>query len=279
MRLLRSCLAAFTLFSYTTRAFTYHRYPMSSSVRPRKSSNLLQSRNKHRDMTTVMKSTETSTAQLADGNSVGIKNTLAIIKENQSLQRKHERVLFAVYLVAGLALKRGMIGKELVVVQSTIALVWMTFSLAISFMEAWVKFKAPLLRKNVAVDVGRHVFAAQHAVELGLAIAFWSGPLDVRDNLSMYYPAMIGTVMYLILSFVVGPLLYFRAKHKMVNEAVPEHLTAEEKATLDSISTEIEGKQLPNAKWHVVYVVLDAIKVVSLGIFARNGLTSITRAS
>jgi hypothetical protein len=64
----------------------------------------------------------------------GIKNTLLIVSENLPLQRTHERVLFATYLVFGLALSRAI--PDTLLSQSTIALVWMTFSLAISFMEA-----------------------------------------------------------------------------------------------------------------------------------------------
>ena len=137
-------------------------------------------------------------------------------------------------------------------------------------MEAWVKFKAPLLRKYVAVDVGRHVFCAQHAVELGLAIAFWipgyvSGPAS-----AIYYPAVVGTGIYLVLTWFVGPLLYFRAKYKMVNEAVPEHLWTTEESALAELSKEIQGKQLPSARWHVVYVLLDTIKILGLGLFVKN---------
>lgn len=204
---------------------------------------------------------------------VGIMNMLNIIKENQPLQRKHERILFAFYLLAGLALA-GLDTDTSSTAQATIALVWMSFSLAISFMEAWVKFKAPLLRKYVAVDVGRHVFAAQHSVELGLLIAFWtSAATNTPRNLATYYPAMVSSALYLVLSFIVGPLLYFRAKYKMVNEAVREHLTTEEKTTLNGIAREIEGKQLPDARWHVIYVFLDLLKVVGLGMFAKKCLS------
>jgi hypothetical protein len=226
---------------------------------------IIYNRNKERSM-----ATSTGSSQLNGNNNSrngGIKNTLSIVTKNLPLQRTHERVLFAVYLLAGLVVTRGLQDKLLG--QSIIALVWLTFSLAISFMEAWVKFKAPLLRKYVAVDVGRHVFAAQHAVELGLACAFWM-QRRATDNAAIYYPAMASTGTLLLLAFLVGPLLYFRAKYKMVNEGVL--LTTEEKVTLDKLAKEIKGKDLPNAQWHVVYVLLDAIKVLGLGLFARSCL-------
>lgn len=220
--------------------------------------------------------TSTSDTTLVDdtsnnSNKGGMKNTLTIVCEYLPLQRRHERVLCAFYLLAGLALSRSLRGDTLLA-QSTIALVWMTFSLAISFMEAWVKFKAPLLRKYVAVDVGRHVFAAQHAVELGLATSFWISASRGVTTPAVYTPAIVSTSGYLVLAFFVGPLLYFRAKYKMVNEALSEHLTTDEKEKLDDIAKEIDGKPLPDARWHVIYVFLDAIKVVGLGLFARRCL-------
>ena len=223
-------------------------------------------RYKRRDKRRITVLTESS--QLVNGkNHGGISDSFSIIAENLPLQHRHERLLYAFYLSAGLAVTHGLQDKLLG--QSALAIIWLTFSLAISFMEAWVKFKAPLLRKYVAVDVGRHVFAAQHAVELGLACAFWL-QRTVTANTSIYYPAMASTGILFILAFLMGPLLYFRAKNKMVNEAVL--VTAEEKVKLDKLSQEIRGKHLPDARWHVLYVLLDAIKVAGLGIFAKNCL-------
>jgi len=267
-RLLRMGLAA-VLACRTAKAFSIQQRMHSMSVgnpflrsRSRKA---VDNRNKHQPS---MAATIESSQLINNSNdNEGIKGTLTIVLENLPLQRTHERVLFAFYLLAGLAVTRGV--KDKLLGQSTIALVWLTFSLAISFMEAWVKFKAPLLRKYVAVDVGRHVFSAQHAVEFGLATAFWI-PGQVSGQSAIYYPAMVSTAMYLVLALFVGPLLYFRAKYKMVHEG--ELLTTEESSALDEISKEIQGKQLPNARWHVVYVLLDAIKVAGLGLFARSCL-------
>lgn len=205
-------------------------------------------------------------------NKSGFKNTLTIVSENLILQRSHQRVLCGAYLLAGLAVSHSLPDRK-ILAQATIALIWMTFSLAISFMEAWVKFSAPLLRKYVAVDVGRHVFAAQHAVELGLATSFWISARGAPTvNKAMYFPAIVSTCMYVLLASVVAPLLYFRAKYKMVTEAVPEHLTTAEMSKLADLAKEIDGKQLPDARWHVVYVLIDAIKVVGLGLFAKSCL-------
>ena len=50
-----------------------------------------------------------------------------------------------------------------------VCLLWAGIAIGISFIEAPAKFQAPSLTLPVAVDVGRHVFAASHAVQLGLA--------------------------------------------------------------------------------------------------------------
>lgn len=88
---------------------------------------------------------------------------------NLPLRRPHEQGLFVFYLVAGLASTVRVDGAH---AESTLITVWLSFILAISFMEAWVGLKAPLLRKNIAVDIGRHIFAALNAVDFGLASAF-----------------------------------------------------------------------------------------------------------
>jgi len=50
-----------------------------------------------------------------------------------------------------------------------ITFLWLGFVLAISFMEAWVKFRADIDRAT-ALDVGRHVFAALNMVERLFAV-------------------------------------------------------------------------------------------------------------
>lgn len=46
-----------------------------------------------------------------------------------------------------------------------VSFIWAGFILAISFMEAWVKFRAESLEFEVGLDVGVHVFGALNMVE------------------------------------------------------------------------------------------------------------------
>lgn len=56
-------------------------------------------------------------------------------------------------------------------------LLWAGIVVGISFIEAPAKFRAPTLTLPVALDVGRHVFAASHAVQIGLGVVVLAGLL------------------------------------------------------------------------------------------------------
>mmetsp|Transcript_8893 Transcript_8893/g.28227 ORF Transcript_8893/g.28227 Transcript_8893/m.28227 type:complete len:239 (+) Transcript_8893:1041-1757(+) len=56
---------------------------------------------------------------------------------------------------------------------AAVACVWSGFVLAISFMEAVVKFRAEYLPKAFGLDVGRAVFPALNAVEAALCGTLW----------------------------------------------------------------------------------------------------------
>jgi hypothetical protein len=185
---------------------------------------------------------------------------------NLPLRRPYERVLFVFYLLGGLASTVKVDGAH---AEATLITVWLSFILAISFMEAWVRLKAPLPRKNIAVDVGRRIFifAALNAVEFGLAGAFWITRYTKGSSNSSAFPAA-ATAVLLFLSFFLLPLIFLRAKQKIVNEAGPPEIwTKEEKAVLKKISNEISGQPLAPKKLPVAYAVLEMTKAVCLLLF------------
>jgi hypothetical protein len=47
-------------------------------------------------------------------------------------------------------------------------LLWAGMIVAISFLESWVKFRAPTLTKPIGLDVGRTVFRFFHTAQCGL---------------------------------------------------------------------------------------------------------------
>lgn len=194
------------------------------------------------------------------------------------LNRPHERSIFYFYSCVGISLMLLWARKTLsqMHVESFLGLLWVGMIMAISFLEAWVKFKAPFLRKHVAVDVGRHVFCALNAAELALAASFWIGRVilaPARRVRVAFVPPAVATASLLMEVLFISPKLYFRAKHKIVDAASDEQLLEEEKAVLRKIQDEIRDKPLPPAKWHFVYVLLESAKVTSLTWFVLSTWT------
>eukprot|EP00696_Hemimastix_kukwesjijk_P010480 gnl/Hemi2/23205_TR7779_c0_g1_i1.p1 gnl/Hemi2/23205_TR7779_c0_g1~~gnl/Hemi2/23205_TR7779_c0_g1_i1.p1 ORF type:complete len:217 (+),score=66.64 gnl/Hemi2/23205_TR7779_c0_g1_i1:43-651(+) len=54
---------------------------------------------------------------------------------------------------------------------SAISSVWVGAIIAISCLESWVKLQTPTLPRQIAFDVGAHVFSALNRLELALAFA------------------------------------------------------------------------------------------------------------
>jgi hypothetical protein len=196
-----------------------------------------------------------------------MKSSIVAIRTHLPLTRPHERVIFSFCSCVGASFMVLWARKILnqVQVESFISILWIGMITGISFLEAWVKFKAPFLRKHVAVDVGRHVFCALNAAELALAASFWIGRVVLAPPVrnAFVLPAL-ATALLLGQVLLIAPKLYIRAKYKIVNAASDEQLLDEEQSVLTSLQDEIRDKPLPPAKWHFVYVLLESMKVTCL---------------
>lgn len=123
--------------------------------------------------------------------------------------------------------------------------VWMGFVGAISFMESWVKFKAPNVNLSVGLGIGRLVFRALNYVEWGLAliIAFsfllTDSAIFSPENLTYFIPLAI----IVLQSFWMLPTLNRRA------------------------TKVIAGEQLPKSYLHFYYVGAEMIKMACLLFF------------
>lgn len=202
------------------------------------------------------------------------KNSRSVAKifwRNRPLGRRHEVLLFAIYGGAGMTISKLVPANY---AQVLLLSTWLSFSLAISFTEAWIKFRAPLLRKHIAVDVGRHVFAALHAVQLGIVSALWCSRRWMTassSNVSNPYLLAVATTLQLALSFWIGPFLYARAQDKMIHEAGHRHyLTSDETNALKKVAKNIKSLNIPGKKWHVVYVVVETIMIITLGLSLKG---------
>lgn len=118
--------------------------------------------------------------------------------------------------------------------------VWLGMVLAISFIEAPLKFRAPGVTLPIGLGIGRLVFRALNAVESGLAVI-------VVVALALSHPSMAVVVAS---ATAVGALLV-----QLV--AVRPRLARRSDAVL-------AGADAPRSQAHYAYVGLEVIKVLGL---------------
>ena len=133
--------------------------------------------------------------------------------------------------------------KEPVIAISTF--VWIGFVCAISFMEAWLKFRAPGINLQLGLGIGRLVFNALNKVELVLAVAilinFLLSKQPYNEWGNIFFLVALGIV--LLQTFYLLPTLDQRAE------------------------TIINGGNVAPSNLHFYYVGVEFIKVISLLIF------------
>jgi hypothetical protein len=118
--------------------------------------------------------------------------------------------------------------------------VWLGMVLAISFLEAPLKFRAPNVTLQIGLGIGRLVFRALNTVEVGFALVIVaivvSGPMPVRITVA-YAVALVALAVQLI---TVRPRLTRRSDQVLA------------------------GLDAPRSRAHYAYVGLEAVKAVAL---------------
>ncbi len=129
-----------------------------------------------------------------------------------------------------------------------LAFVWLGMVLAISFLEAPLKFRAPDVTLRIGLGIGRLVFRALNACEVVFAVV-------VAVALFAGDPSRLGVIGFVFAAVALGLQLLF----------VRPRLTRRSNAVL-------AGEQ-PTKRSHIhhVYVVLEVVKVTAL-IVAGVGL-------
>jgi len=132
--------------------------------------------------------------------------------------------------------------------------VWTGFIGAISFMESWLKFRAPNLTMPVGLSIGKLVFSALNKVEWAFAIIISVSLLFYTSEInSMLTTFFLIIVLILVLqTFWMLPALSKRAR------AI------------------INGKTLPTSDLHWYYVGAEFIKLLLLIFFGSGILKSIS---
>ncbi|MBU3660869.1 MAG: hypothetical protein FGM14_13415 [Flavobacteriales bacterium] len=119
---------------------------------------------------------------------------------------------------------------------------WIGFVGAISFMEAWLKFRAPGVTLPIGLGIGRLVFKALNKVEIVFAFSISICILSTEstfvtiEKIIFFIPLLI----LLIQTFWVLPKLDKRAELHIQNQIVPP------------------------SKLHFLYVGMELVKIVCL---------------
>jgi hypothetical protein len=135
-----------------------------------------------------------------------------------------------------------------VLVQVAAPFLWCGAVLAISFLEAPLKFRAPGITVALGVGIGRLVFRALNALELLLALALTVAVLVAPTVEAI--PVALGGLWALLL----WQVLVVRRR-------------------LDRRALEVAaGTRAPGSRWHLVYIGLEGVKVVALPVLGAVAL-------
>lgn len=119
--------------------------------------------------------------------------------------------------------------------------IWIGFVCAISFMEAWLKFRAPGVTLPLGLGIGRLVFAALNKVEWVLLFISGIGILPFKNTGNIVKAVWaIPAVMVILQTVWMLPVLDARAELHII------------------------GAEVPPSNMHFYYVAAEIIKVISL---------------
>jgi hypothetical protein len=125
-------------------------------------------------------------------------------------------------------------------VATALTFVWLGMVLAISFLEAPLKFRAPGVTLQIGLGIGRLVFRALNSAEVliavGILVALALG--HPPDNVIVTFAIAFGALVVQLLG--VRPRLTRRS---------------------DAV---LAGQNAPRSRGHYVYVALEVIKLVAL---------------
>ncbi|MCV6981688.1 hypothetical protein H7I53_15850 [Mycolicibacterium pulveris] len=125
-------------------------------------------------------------------------------------------------------------------VQLLVPMLWLGMVLAISFLEAPLKFGAPGVTLPIGLGIGRRVFKALNGVEVVLAAVLLLATLVAR-------PATVALILVVVAAAVLAVQVV----------AVRPPLTKRSNRIL-------AGETLPRSQMHYLYVALEVVKVGTL---------------
>lgn len=123
--------------------------------------------------------------------------------------------------------------------------IWIGFVCSISFMEAWLKFKAPGITLPLGLGIGKLVFNTLNKVEWFLAVIVFLNIIFAKyefislKNLAYFIPL----ITLALQTFWLLPELNARA------------------------DLYISGQTVPESNIHFIYIILELMKVICLFIY------------
>jgi hypothetical protein len=117
---------------------------------------------------------------------------------------------------------------------------WFGMVVAISFLEAPLKFRAPGVTVPLGLGIGRLVFRALNVAESALAVTLLVALAVGRPGGHGWIPAVIATACLVIQLAALRPRLDRRA------------------------AAVIAGDEIPKSRLHVGYIALEAVKALAL---------------
>ena len=172
-------------------------------------------------------------------------------------------------------------------------LIWIGFVLAISGMEAWVKFRAPVCPRAFKLDIGRTIFPALNAVECSLCLLCWQQHMSrsrLLDSISSSYISIssdipnsliLVTVILALDVLCLTPKLVYRGKQVVYlylkSQGGRENEEVLASTEFKKIEKEMKHQTTPlkKDKTHILYVALEFIKVLGLGHLVVSLATSL----
>ncbi|MFF7701338.1 hypothetical protein [Streptomyces lydicus] len=135
-------------------------------------------------------------------------------------------------------------------VATAVTFVWLGMVLAISFLEAPLKFRAPGVTVPIGLGIGRIVFRALNRVEAVLAIAAITAVATGGPPASVVVPTAVAASLLAVQLLVIRPGLNRRSDRVLA------------------------GETLPRSRAHHFYVATELVKVFALLALGTDLLTT-----
>lgn len=112
--------------------------------------------------------------------------------------------------------------RKLTTIQTACIFIWIGFIASISFMEAWLKFKADGVTTQIGLSIGRIIFKALNTVELSLTLVILI-TIVLSKNINLLKKLLLPFILLAIQTFYLLPILDERAIQIIANISVTKN--------------------------------------------------------